>query len=90
LNFCVKFIKKSSNGLIDIHLTNFFKFCDKKNQNGQVKHKVEHCSTQWLHCTLTVQLDSLPAWLAGAVNNNNREFVVVVVVGGGSWGKNVV
>ena len=55
---------------------------NKSNSYCQVKHTIERCSTQWLNCTLTAWLYSLPAWLSGAVNYKNREFVVV---GWGGW-----
>ena len=37
----------------------------------QVKHKVERRSTQWLHCSLTVELYSLPAWLTTTTESLN-------------------
>jgi hypothetical protein len=50
--FYVKFIKKFSNGPIDIH---FLILRQKKSKSYcQVNFKVERRSTQWLHCTVTV------------------------------------
>ena len=62
----------------------------KKNQNCIIKQKTKSSDVVHSVCTglcVTVELYSLPAWRAGAVNNNNIKFLVVVC---GPLCKNVV
>ena len=54
---------------------------------GKIKFGRENIvQSGYIGLCVTVQLYSLPAWLAGAVNNKNREFVWWGVVGGWTSG----